>query len=78
MALVVKNPPASEGDIRDVGLIPGSGRSLEEGMVIHSCILAWRILWTEEPGGYSPWGHKETDTIEVTEYGHVLLLCPQV
>ena len=27
--LVVKNPPASAGDIRDVGLIPGSGRSLE-------------------------------------------------
>ena len=23
----------------------------------HSSILAWRILWTEEPGGYSPWGH---------------------
>ena len=24
---------------------------LEEGMVIHSCILGWRIPWTEEPGG---------------------------
>ena len=40
MALVVKNPPASEGDIRDVGLIPGSGRSLEEGMATHSSVLA--------------------------------------
>ena len=49
MALVVKNPPASEGDIRDVGLIPGSGRSLEEGMATHSSVLAWRIPWTEEP-----------------------------
>ena len=28
MALVVKNPPVNEGDIRDMGLIPGSGRSL--------------------------------------------------
>ena len=28
MALVVKNPPVSVGDIRDMGLIPGSGRSL--------------------------------------------------
>ena len=27
MALVVKNPPANAGDIRDVGSIPGSGRS---------------------------------------------------
>ena len=27
VALVVKNPPASAGDIRDAGLIPGSGRS---------------------------------------------------
>ena len=24
---------------------------LEEGMATHSSILAWRILWTEEPGG---------------------------
>ena len=34
----------------DLGLIPGSGRSPgEEGMATHSSILAWRILWTEEP-----------------------------
>ena len=26
---------------------------LEEGMATHSSILAWRIPWTEEPGGYS-------------------------
>ena len=30
----------------------------------HSSILAWKIPWTEEPGGYSPWGHKESDVIE--------------
>jgi len=47
---VVKNPPAKAGDEGDVGLIPGSGRSLEEEIVIHSSILAWKILWTEEPG----------------------------
>ena len=35
----------------DVVLIPGSGRSLEKDMVTHSSILAWRIPWTEEPGG---------------------------
>ena len=51
MLLVVKNLPAKAGDIRDVGLIPGSGRSLEKGIVTHSGILAWRIPWTGEPGG---------------------------
>ena len=50
MVLVVKNLPASAGDIRDVGSIPGLGRSLEEGMETNSSIFAWRILWTEEPG----------------------------
>ena len=54
MALVVKNPPANVGDIKDVGLIPGLGRSLEEGMATHSSTLTWRIPWTEEPRGYSP------------------------
>ena len=49
VALVVKNPPAKAGDIRDVGLIPGSD-PLQEGMAIHSSVLARRIPWTEEPG----------------------------
>ena len=31
VALVIKNPPASAGDVRDVSLIPGSGRSPGEG-----------------------------------------------
>ena len=47
----VKNPPANTGDIRDMGSIPGLGRSLEEGMATHSSILSWRIPWTEKPGG---------------------------
>ena len=34
----------------DPGLILGSGGSLEKGMSTHSSILAWRILWTGEPG----------------------------
>ena len=49
--LVVKNPPTNVGDLRDMGLIPGSWRSPEEGRATHSSILAWRVLWTEEPGG---------------------------
>ena len=47
VALVVKNLPANAVDVRDLGLIPGSGRfPLEEGMATHSSTLAWRIPWT--------------------------------
>ena len=49
VALVVKNPPASAGDIRNMGLIPGSGRFMEEAMATHFSILAWRIPWSEKP-----------------------------
>ena len=34
---------------------------LEKGMATHSCVLAWRIPWTEELGSYSLWGCKESD-----------------
>ena len=51
VALEVKNLPASAGDVRDTGLIPGLGRSPAEGMATHSSFLAWRIPWTELPGG---------------------------
>ena len=51
MILAVKNPLAKAGDVRDAGLIPGSGRSPGGGLATHSTILAWRIPWTEEPGG---------------------------
>ena len=46
-----KESTYNAGDVRDTGSIPGSGRSLEEGVATHSSILAWRIPWTEEPGG---------------------------
>ena len=42
---------------------PGSGRYPGWGHGKPLGILAWRIPWTEEPGGlYSPWDHKESDT----------------
>ena len=41
----------SVGDAGDVGSVPGSGKFLEEEGANHSSILAWRIPWTEEPGG---------------------------
>ena len=56
MALVVKNLPAIAEDVRDSSLIPELGRALEMGMATHSSILAWRIPWTEEPGGLQSTG----------------------
>ena len=47
---VVKNLPASSGDAREAGLIPGLEDPLEKKMAHHSSILAWRILWAEERG----------------------------
>ena len=45
----------------------GQENPLEEGVAMHSNILAWRIPWTEEPvHGYSPWGCKELDMTEAT------------
>ena len=37
---------------------------LEKEMATHSSIHAWKIPWTEETGGYSPWSLKESDTTE--------------
>ena len=47
VALVVKNPPVNPGDRRPLG----REDPLEEGTATHSSIPAWRIPWTEEPGG---------------------------
>ena len=51
MALVVKNPPVNVGDLRDLRLIPGSGRSPGEGNGNPFQYSFWEIPWTEEPGG---------------------------
>ena len=45
----------------------GQEDPLVEGMATHSRILAWRISWTEEPGGLQSMGFKESDTTEPTE-----------
>ena len=60
MAQTVKKLPA----MQETWVQPlGREDPLEKEMAIHSSILAWKIPWAEEPGGYSPWGHKELDTI---------------
>ena len=47
----MKNPPVMQ-EMQETWLRSlGWEDPLEEGMAIHSSILAWRIPWTEEPGG---------------------------
>ena len=53
--------PAKAGD---AGSIPRLGRSFGGGNGNPLQCLAWKIPWTEEPGGLYPQGHKELDTIE--------------
>ena len=48
--------PANAGDAKDGSLIPGLGGSPGEEVATHSSILAWRIPWTEEPGGLQSLG----------------------
>ena len=52
-------------NVRDPGSISGSGRPLEKEMATHSSVL---ILWTEEPGSFSPWSRKELGTTEQLTY----------
>ena len=58
VALVVKSPPASAGGARDMGLIPGLGRSPGggNGHPLQYCL--------ENPMDRGAWGHKESDTTE--------------
>ena len=76
VVLVVKNPAANAGDVRDTGSVPGSGK------------IPWRRAWKPIPvflpgeshgqrslAGYSPWGHEEFDTTErLSTYTCILLI----
>ena len=64
---MVKNPPAIEGDTRDVGLIPGPGRSPGEGNGNPLQNYCLQNPWTEEPGGPQSMG-SQRDTTEVTQH----------
>ena len=66
VVLVVKNLPASAGDIKTWVQSLGQEDSLEKEMATHFSLPAWRILWTEEPGGLQSTGHKEVDMTEAT------------
>ena len=58
---MVKNLPAMQETWVQ---FPGWEDPLGEGMATHSSILAWRIPWTEEPGGLQSRGRKESDATE--------------
>ena len=52
----------------DLGSILGQEDPLEEGLATHSSIIAWRISWTEEPGGlYSLWGSQKVGHDRATD-----------
>ena len=55
---VGKAPAMQETQVRFLG----QEDPLEKEMATHSSILAWRILWTEEPGGLRSMGSEESDT----------------
>ena len=61
--LVVKNPPANAGDLRDLGSIPGSGKSPGKG---HSNPCPGESHAQRSLAGYSTWGCKESDMAEAT------------
>ena len=62
MAQLVKNLLVNAGATRDTGLIPELGRSLGGGNATHSSILAWKVLWTEEPDGLQSIGSQKSQT----------------
>ena len=68
MAHWVKNLPAMQEMLQIWVRFLGWEDPLEEGIAIPSSILAWRILWTEEPGGLQSLGGKKLDMTEATEY----------
>ena len=65
MVAVVKNLPSDAGNARDMGSVPGLGRSQEKGMATHPIILAEEFQGEKSLVGYSTWDHKE---LEMTEW----------
>ena len=58
---MIKNPTVMQKTQETLQVRSLGGEDpLEEGMATHSSILAWRITWTEEPGGLQSMGHKGT------------------
>ena len=67
---MVKNLLAKAGDQETQVQSLGREDPLEEEMETHANILAWRIPWTEEPGGLPSMGSQRVDATENTHTGH--------
>ena len=67
---MVKNLPTNAVNARDAGSVPVLERSLEEEMATHSSILAWNILWTEEPIRLQSMGSQRVGRNLATEHEH--------
>ena len=68
-------PGGSEGEesvcnVGNPGSILSQEDPLEKGIATHSCILAWKIPWTEEPGGPQPMGLQRVGHDGVTKHTH--------
>ena len=63
-----KESTCKAGDTGDSGSVPGSGRSPGGGHATHSSTLAWRIPWTEEPGGLQSMGSQRVEHAWVTKH----------
>ena len=59
---MVKNAPAKAEDSGHVGSILGQEDPLEEEMVTHSTILAWKVPWTEKPDELQSMGLQKSPT----------------
>ena len=70
VALVVKNPPANAGDIRDMSSIPGSGRSPGGGQPT-PVFLPGGSHGQRSLAGYSPWGCKHRTRLNDLAHMHV-------
>ena len=62
---MAKNLPAMQ-ETRETWILSLGQEDLEEHMATHSSVLAWRIPWTEDPGGLQSLGCIESDTTEHT------------
>ena len=62
MAQLIKNMLDNAGDARDEGLPLGQEDPLQKEMATHYSILAWKIPWTEDPGGLQSMGVAKNQT----------------
>ena len=69
-----KESPYNEGEKQ--ADMTGQKDPLEEGIAIHSSIVAWRIPWIGEPGGLQSIGPKESDMMKATEHActHIIII----